>query len=545
MVAIYFDPEGYTTSGPKLMGRNAAGEAFLRGFIKYSSQEQFVLAVESAEADLVFKEAQRRYGVNKPLKLISPTNYGAHAKSGELYFPSPGIGQLAYKRAAFGHRSWSLSGITHTTSSAGAMDSLAELITAPVMEWDAVICTSTAVKNNVLNVLQAQLDYFKERFGITKFVQPQLPVIPLGIHTEDFVFTGEQKASARRSLNIHPDAIVVIYMGRLSFHAKAHPLSMYQALQQATEKTQKEVVLIECGWHANDKIAESFREGAKLVSPDLRVITLDGREKSKRDMAWGAADIFCSFSDNIQETFGITPIEGMAAGLPVVVSDWDGYKDTVRDQVDGFRIPTTIPPAGVGGDLALRHALGALTYDRYCGYSCALVEIDIEAATQAFIALINDPGLRTEMGLAGQKRAKTIYDWKHIIPMYEQLWEELEAIRQSDPHNPPSPWPARLDPFTSFSHYATQTLSEHTLVSLNKSPEVTIEAWQSMLQLDMVNYASYVLPTEKVMAQIVSTLGTNTIAIGQILEGIHPSSRTAVLRSMGALLKFGLIRRLK
>jgi glycosyltransferase involved in cell wall biosynthesis len=33
----------------------------------------------------------------------------------------------------------------------------------------------------------------------------------------------------------------------------------------------------------------------------------------------------------------------MAAGIPVVVSDWDGYKDTVRDGVDGFRIPTFKP----------------------------------------------------------------------------------------------------------------------------------------------------------------------------------------------------------
>ncbi|MFN7085206.1 MAG: hypothetical protein ACK4N4_01105 [Burkholderiales bacterium] len=27
--AIYFHPEAYTTTGPKLMGRNAAGESFL------------------------------------------------------------------------------------------------------------------------------------------------------------------------------------------------------------------------------------------------------------------------------------------------------------------------------------------------------------------------------------------------------------------------------------------------------------------------------------------------------------------------------------
>ena len=66
-------------------------------------------------------------------------------------------------------------------------------------------------------------------------------------------------------------------------------------------------------------------------------------------------DIFCSLSDNIQETFGITPIEAMSAGLPVVVSDWDGYRDTVRDGIDGFRVPTQMPPPGYGDELALRH----------------------------------------------------------------------------------------------------------------------------------------------------------------------------------------------
>jgi len=30
--AIYYHPEAYTTSGPSLMGRNAAAESFLRGF---------------------------------------------------------------------------------------------------------------------------------------------------------------------------------------------------------------------------------------------------------------------------------------------------------------------------------------------------------------------------------------------------------------------------------------------------------------------------------------------------------------------------------
>ena len=32
---IYFHPEAYTTSGPKLMGRNDSGESFLRGCFAY------------------------------------------------------------------------------------------------------------------------------------------------------------------------------------------------------------------------------------------------------------------------------------------------------------------------------------------------------------------------------------------------------------------------------------------------------------------------------------------------------------------------------
>ena len=42
----------------------------------------------------------------------------------------------------------------------------------------------------------------------------------------------------------------------------------------------------------------------------------------------------------MQESFGLTPIEAMAAGLPRVISDWDGYRDSVNDGEDGFLIRT-------------------------------------------------------------------------------------------------------------------------------------------------------------------------------------------------------------
>ena len=111
---------------------------------------------------------------------------------------------------------------------------------------------------------------------------------------------------------------------------------MYKALENAVRITKKEVVLIECGWHANESIAKAFDDAASKICPNIKKQFLDGRNLKNRKLAWSSADIFSSLSDNIQETFGITPIEAMASGLPVVVSDWDGYRDSVRHGVDGY-----------------------------------------------------------------------------------------------------------------------------------------------------------------------------------------------------------------
>ncbi|MDP1654055.1 MAG: hypothetical protein Q8L56_15155 [Rhodocyclaceae bacterium] len=82
---------------------------------------------------------------------------------------------------------------------------------------------------------------------------------------------------------------------------------MYQALEAAAQAVGKQVVLVECGWHANEFIAKAYADAAKLACPSVRVVTLDGRKAEDRQTAWAGADVFCSLSDNIQETFGIVP----------------------------------------------------------------------------------------------------------------------------------------------------------------------------------------------------------------------------------------------
>ena len=558
--AIYYHPEAYTTSGPKLMGRNAAGESFLRGYIKHSTATEFWAQVQKPEHGQHFAQTIKAQGREEVVKVVEKSTLSALKDIGTVYYPGPGIGEHAFHRSLAGglgpaagnpHTAWSLCGITHTTSSAGAMDALAELITAPVQPWDAVICTSTAVKDNVQRLLQAQVDYLKDRLGISKLVLPMLPVIPLGIHTQDFEFTEEQKSNARQALGVDHNTLVVLFMGRLSFHAKAHPLAMYQALQKAATKlaaTGKKIVLVECGWHANDFIEKAYQDAAAQACPDVKVITLDGRQASARQTAWAGADVFCSLSDNIQETFGIVPIEAMAAGLPVVVSDWDGYKDTVRHGVDGFRIPTCMPQAGLATDLALRHALEVDTYDMYCGHTCSLVSVDIEATAQAFVQLFESAELRQQMGQAGKQRAQQLYDWRAIIAQYEALWQEQTQLRLAAQTAKQGAalqhaWPARIDPFFAFESYPTQTLKPTSMLALT---DLSVPDAQQRLNqyktLAMVNFAKLVLPTDEEVASVFKASSHGPVSAQAMLETITPSRQAFVLRSLVWLLKLGLLR---
>ena len=540
-VCIFYHPEAYTTTGPKLMGRNAAGESFLRGFLSHSTATEFWTQVQRPEHAQHFATAVQSAGRKESVKAVDKNSLAALAQAGVVYCPGPGIGEHAFHRAAYGHTAWSLCGITHTTSSAGAMDALAVLITAPVQPWDAIICTSTAVKDNVSRLLQAQVDYLRDRLGITKTVLPLLPVIPLGIHTADFAYTPDQKAAARAALGVSPDALVVLFMGRLSFHAKAHPLAMYQALESAANSTGKQVVLVECGWHANEFIAKSYADAAQLACPSVRVVTLDGRKAEDRLTAWAGADVFCSLSDNIQETFGIVPIEAMAAGLPVVVSDWDGYKDTVRDGVDGFRIPTWMPQAGLGGDLALRHALEIDTYDMYCGHTCSLVAVDVQAAAQAFEKLFTSPELRRQMGEAGRQRAVQVYDWKTIIAQYEALWAQQTALRlaaQPLAH----PWPARMDPFHAFASYPTHALTPQTVLALvDADADTAISRALAYRQLTMVDFAKNILPTEAEIRAVLQLAQVPSVA-SELVQGTEQERRAFVFRALAWLLKLGVLK---
>jgi glycosyltransferase involved in cell wall biosynthesis len=543
--AIYFTPDGYLTTGAKLMGRHSAGAGFLRGFAATETSSCIWGHVPKRSMAASFGETMKAVGYAGEVRTLTLDQHLRLADAGCLYVPGPGLADYSWRRLAAGERAYSLCGVTHTTASHAAMESMASLLTAPLRSWDALICTSTAVRDSVRVMLEAQAEYLRWRLGATRFDLPQLPLIPLGVSCEDLAFSTTDRAEARQELGVGDNDIVALFVGRLSFHAKAHPSPMYLALERAAARfPERRIHLVECGWFANEAIDASFRDGAAALCPTVTRHVLDGREPAPRTRAWAAADIFVSLSDNIQETFGLTPIEAMAAGLPVVVSDWDGYRDTVREGIDGFRIPTLMPGAPAGQDLAFRYAAGIDSYDIYCGHTCELVAVDTGAAAHRIQCLIEDPALRRRMGDAGRRRAQEDFDWKSILVRYRELWTDLAERRRSDAvlFGPPplAERPERMDPFALFAGYPSQLLADaHPLQLVPGANAVLLDARRS---LAMNSFAEYVFATRKECAEVLQRVAeTPGMTVGTLVAAFPAGRRMALRRGLVWMMKMDVL----
>jgi len=232
----------------------------------------------------------------------------------------------------------------------------------------------------------------------------------------------------------------------------------------------------------------------------------------------------------------------MAAGLPCVVSDWDGYRDTVRDNVDGFRIPTWSPRPGLGVDLAHRYANGWLGYDNYVGLAAQVTAVDLARAAQAISVFVRHPRIAREMGEAAQLRARAEFDWAAIIPRYQALWAELATRRAAAPAPAgPQDNPWRMDPFRLFAGYATRHLSARTRLSL--AAGVTQASALAMLQSPLAGFTTLNFPTPAEVELIIDRLAAAPGTAVEALLAAFPQDRRYFLeRGFLWLAKFGVLR---
>jgi glycosyltransferase involved in cell wall biosynthesis len=118
------------------------------------------------------------------------------------------------------------------------------------------------------------------------------------------------------------------------------------------------------------------------------------RDRHELVTYYNAADIF--ISTPWYEPFGITPLEAMACGRPVVATAVGGLVDTVVGGVTGDLVPPR-DPARLGEVLA---------------------------------ALLADDERRAAYGAAGVRRARARYRWSRVVADTEAVYRQVLTQRR-------------------------------------------------------------------------------------------------------------------
>lgn len=381
------------------MGRHIANKTFLDALVKYAGEHRVsILDPSLVDIPTFLKE--------NPIDV--------------LHYPGPDM-YRALSLKAYNPKPMAVTGITHTLGHAPFMEWMYMNMIAGITESDTLICTSNAAQKAVRKMLSSH--------SMSESII--LPIIPLGIDSSSY-FKAPKK----------DDVIRLLYLGRFCKYTKVDLFPLLEMVKEISKLTTKKIHLTLAGADSTGYVRYSGHVQEKAKELNIYVkIEINISEERKRELL-SEADIFLAPSNNTQETFGLSLLEAMASGLPIVAYDWSGYRDIVQEGVTGFLIPTTLKPKG---------EILPFQYDgiNQMQFS-ACVEVDKEEFINKTLWLIENKEIRENMAIQCLLQIKH-FDWAVIIPRFIALWEELSSKAKPSTFNLKT-----LDYFKVFSHYATK-----------------------------------------------------------------------------------------
>lgn len=203
-----------------------------------------------------------------------------------------------------------------------------------------------------------------------------------------------ERAAIRHALGLAPDEFVVLQLGRLVPRKGVDNVIHAVARLHAAEP-QARVRLVVVGGDADTPDEQATPEIARLrgIAQDAGIaerVRFTGRRARDRLREWYvAADVFVTTP--WYEPFGITPLEAMACGTPVVGSAVGGIAWTVVDGVTGYLVPPKDP----------------------------------DALAERLARLWRDPQRAAALGAAGAARVRAQFTWDHVADRLARSYAAL------------------------------------------------------------------------------------------------------------------------
>lgn len=450
------------------MGRFVANYEFLKALLQYSNFEGYHLfcmnpghlqaTAQTLQSDPDIDASARSkiqlYLYSSLVEKLASTAYHCCHLGGWGYFFS-GMVQLRNQHSC---EPFPVTGVIHSLNHRDAATDAIKLVKAPLQAYDAVVCSSQCGQQ----VMRHKLDRVAELDQCPPY-RGQFSHIPLGV---DHQFESmPERQEARSRLGIDSDSVVLLYPGRLSPTTKADLYPLLLVVQTLLQRCTVPVQLLLAGGASPSdlQLHQAMIEELQL-QPCVRI--LDNFDPKLKTTIYSAADICVAPSDNIQETFGISIIEAMAAGLPVVAADLSGYRELVDQGQTGFKVDTLWID-----QLQLAEMDEIMNTDTLQTLLAQSMVLDLAQLEDYLYQLITKPDLRLQMGTAGKLKASQQYRWKTVIQHYQTLWDTLkqQAEQQGIEQQEGALINGGLfsnDYLNSFAHYPSQQLSENHRVAI-------------------------------------------------------------------------------
>lgn len=218
----------------------------------------------------------------------------------------------------------------------------------------------------------------------------RIEVVPCGFDPDEF---WPVSIDARAQLGLMQDEFVVLQLGRMVPRKGVDNVIRAAALLKRQYQVPVRLLVVGGNTDVPDPLATPELGRLMKLADDLGIadtVTFTGqRQRGQLRYYYSAANVFVTTP--WYEPFGITPLEAMACGTPVVGTAVGGIKTTVIDGETGYLVPPNDP----------------------------------DALAERLAWLHRHPQLAQRMGWAGMRRAYQHYTWRSVAEYIAGIYESV------------------------------------------------------------------------------------------------------------------------